>query len=385
MTLADIISVLLLFCLALSGLYHVFSVFCVVEFFGRRNGSGIIPPSVPVSIVKPLKGVDHELKENLQTFCSQDYPEFEVLLGFSEPADGEVQLVKDLAAACANGRVRMIISSIQLGANKKVSNLQGIVDSARYALLAISDSDMRVDRFYLRNIVDEYYREGNAGLVTCLYKITSPRTVGAALESLTIALDFIPSVLVARRLEGVTFGLGASLLISTKALEDIGGLSAVADYLADDYQIGYRLWKQGYNIILSGVVIENVVGPMSIRSHFLHQLRWARTYRASRPKGFAGYGITHLVALSLFLLVLQGPNALTISIIGISLALRFSMATIIYRKVIRSKNWIKWLVLLPLKDILSFCIWSWSFANRNVSWRGKSYTISKGGTIRETE
>jgi ceramide glucosyltransferase len=365
-------------------LYHLLSVFFVREFFGNERRGAVGLSSVPVSIIKPLKGIDPELKENLATFCDQDYPEYEVLLGFSEQADSAVDMMKKIAAASVEPCIHVVVSSINLGANKKVSNLQGLVESARYPLLAISDSDMRVDRLYLRNIVDEYYRDKNVGLVTCLYKISSPQTVGAALESLTIALDFIPSVLVARRLEGITFGLGASLLLSTKALEDIGGLSAIADYLADDYQIGNRLWEKGYKIILSHVVIENVVGPMSIRNYVMHQLRWAKTYRASRPKGFAGYGITHVFVLSLFLVILQGPTALTISILCAAAALRFSTAAVIYKKIIRSRDWIKWLILIPLKDILSFGIWAWSFLNRSVSWRGKSYKIVKGGTIRET-
>lgn len=384
MTLTDIFSILIVLCLILGGLYHLFSTFCVFEFFRQKQDDAMGPSSVPVSIIKPLKGIDPELRENIATFCSQDYPEYEVLLGFSEQTDSAVPMMKEVAAACADPCVRVVISSIDLGANKKVSNLQGLVESARYPLLAISDSDMRVDRFYLRKIVGEYYRFKNVGLVTCLYKISSPQTVGAALESLTIALDFTPSVLVARRLEGITFGLGASLLLSTKALEDIGGLSAIADYLADDYQIGYRLWKKGYKISLSDVVIENIVGPMSIRDYLMHQLRWAKTYRASRPKGFAGYGITHVFAFSLLLFILQGPTALTISIICTAAALRFSMAAVMYRKVIRSKSWIKWLVLIPLKDILSFGVWTWCFLSRTVSWRGKSYKILKGGTIRET-
>jgi len=139
-------------------------------------------------------------------------------------------------------------------------------------------------------------------------------------------------------LEGITFGLGASLLLSTKALEDVGGLSAIANYLAGDYQIGYRLWEKGYKINLSDIVIENTVGPMSIRNHLMHQIRWSKTYRASRPKGFAGYGITHVLAFSLFLVIIQGPTLLTLSILGTALVLRFSMAALMYRKVIRSKK-----------------------------------------------
>jgi hypothetical protein len=130
--------------------------------------------------------------------------------------------------------------------------------------------------------------------------------VGAILESLTIAVDLVPSVLVARFLEGITFGLGPSMLLSRKALEEIGGFSAVADYLAEDYQIGNLLWKKGYRNILSSHVIENVVGRMSIPDYVLHQLRWARTYKACRPKGFLGYGITHILPFSLLLLLLPG-------------------------------------------------------------------------------
>jgi ceramide glucosyltransferase len=117
--------------------------------------------------------------------------------------------------------------------------------------------------------------------------------MGATFESLTLALDFIPSVLVAERLEGITFGLGASMLLSKKAKKEIGGMPAIADYLADDYQIGNRLWKSGYRIILSDYVIEDVVGPMSFSDYVTHQIRWARSYRSSRPRRYFGYCVAH--------------------------------------------------------------------------------------------
>ena len=140
----------------------------------------------------------------------------------------------------------------------------------------------------------EYMQGKKTGIVTSLYKTSRRASVGSALESLTIAVDFIPSVLVARRMDGIGFGLGASILISKDTLRDIGGFAAVADYLADDYQLGYRCAQKGYENVLSGYVVENRVGRMEIGEYLLHQLRWARTYRASRPKGFAGYGITHI-------------------------------------------------------------------------------------------
>lgn len=361
--------------------YHVLSLLLVWRFFTKKEESRSIPLP-PASILKPLKGIDPGFKENLSTFCRQDYGEYEVLVGFSETDDKAIQKVRDMIPFVGN-RIRVVVSGNHFGPNRKVSNLQGLVDASRYHLIAISDSDMRVEPSYLRSIAGEYGSMKKTGLVTCLYKISNPRSIGAAFESLAIALDFIPSVLIARRLEGVTFGLGASMFLSKKGLQDIGGLPAIAEYLADDYQIGRRLWQKGYKNILSRVVLENVVGPMSISDHISHQLRWARTYRASRPRGFAGYGITHIFPFALLLLVLQGPTMLTLSLPGAVLALRLCLAAVVYKKVIRSKTWLKWLPLLPVKDLLSFGIWAWSFAGNRVTWRGRSFKIMKDGRIAE--
>jgi ceramide glucosyltransferase len=338
---------------------------------------------MPVSLLKPMKGIDHEFKENLLSFCRQEYPEYEVLLGFSGSDDGAAAKIRESVIPSVDSRVRFVTSGKDLGANRKVSNLQGLVDAAHYQLLAISDSDMRADSSYLLNIVTEYFSDRKAGLVTCLYKITRPVSLGSGLESLAIALDFIPSVLVARRFEGVTFGLGASMLVSKQGLSEIGGLQAIADYLADDYQLGNRLWKKGYRIVLSRVVLETITGPLSIRDHVLHQLRWARTYRASRPRGYAGYGVTHIVPGALLLLILSGPNVFTVSLLGAVLLVRLGLASVIYTKVIRSRQWLAWLPLFPIKDLFSFGIWVWSFFSRTVTWRGRSYIIGEEGKMVE--
>lgn len=383
MTIIEFITLFLVVLIVAGGAYHVFALFCAIEFFRKGENELANHPDTPVSILKPLKGTNPELRENLRTFCMQEYPEYEVLLGFGDRSDDGIPLTQEIASTFVDCPLRIVTSEKNLGANRKVSNLQGLYEAARYTMLMISDSDMRVDPFYLRNIVGEYYSDKKTRLVTSLYKISDPETTGAALESLVIALDFIPSVLVARRLEGVTFGLGASMLISKQSLEDIGGLPTIADYLADDYQVGNRLWRKGHAIILSRFVIENVVGPMGIGEHVTHQIRWARTYRASRPKGFAGYGVTHIVPFSLLLIAVQGPTAPALSLLCAVLALRYGMAAVLYRTVIRTKTWLKWLVLVPVKDILSFGIWGWSFVSRDVSWGGRRYKIIKGGKIKE--
>jgi ceramide glucosyltransferase len=385
MNMIDAISAVLALLLLCAGCYQLFSLYCVWEFFQKERNEAALPYHIPVSIVKPLKGADPGFGENLRTFCEQDYPEYEVLLGFSDPADDAIPRVNEMVASLTDCNVRTVIGTGSPGVNRKVSNLEGLAESARHPMLAISDSDMRVDRSYLGRSMAEYFSARNVGLVTSLYKISSPESIGAALESLTIALDFIPSVLVARRLEGVTFGLGASLILSKKALEEIGGFAAIGDYLADDYQLGNRLWKRGYSIVLSRDVIENVAGPMSVEDYCRHQLRWARTYRASRPKGFAGYGITHMVPFSLLLLIVEGPTTLSLSVLGIAVMVRYGLAYVLHKKVICSRQWLKWLVLVPIKDIFGFGIWAWSFTSRKVRWRGSEYRILKDGKLRQTD
>ncbi len=381
MTTAEFAEAILIVLIASGGIFNLLSLFCVMEFFGgKREVAKQAGPSVPVSILKPLRGMDPEFRENILSFCRQDYPEYEVLLGFGDADDDAISAARDIAKTEKN--VRVVISPHKCGTNKKIANLQGLLDEAKHPLVAISDSDMRVGPDYLAGIVNEY-RKNEAGMVTSLYKISYPGSIGTALESLTLAIDFIPSVLVARRLEGVTFGLGASMLVSRDAIEEIGGLRAIADYLADDYQIGNRLWKRGHKIVISEYVIEDVEGCMDISDYLVHQVRWARTYRASRPKGYLGYGISHILPFSLLLLALRGTDAVALSFLGAVVALRFCLACAMYTRAIGSRGWLKWLFLVPVKDILSFGIWLSSFAGKKVLWRGRYYLLLKGGKIEE--
>jgi ceramide glucosyltransferase len=369
----------LILLIASGGVYHILSLFCVIGFSGRKGDAADGKTDMPASVLKPVRGMDPEFRRNIESFCRQDYPQYEVLLGFADEEDSAIPFAREIAEVYKH--MRIVITGKDPGANKKVANLQGLLDEARYPLIVMSDSDMRVGPQYLRTIVNEYQTAGKVGMVTSLYFISDPASVGTALESLTLALDFIPGVLVAKRLEGITFGLGASMLVSREAIQDIGGLPAVADYLADDYQIGNRLWKKGYRIVLSDYVIEDVVGTMSISDYLMHQVRWARTYRASRPWGYFGYGVTHILPFSVLLLMTQGPKAGVMAIIGIVLALRLCLAFAVGAGVTGSKKWLKWLPLLPVKDLLSFFIWVSSFTGRKVLWRGRYYRLLKGGRI----
>jgi len=382
-----ILSILLFVLIILGCLYNLFSLACVLDFFRNRGrketGSGKETELPAVSVLKAVKGLDPRCAENLGGFCSQDYPCYEVLFGFRESDDPAIPVAGSVAES-ASCPVRVVVRSGGTGANQKVLNLKALADDSRYPLLALSDSDMAVDGHYLRRIVAEFQEYGKTGIVTSLYKISKPSSVGSGLESLSIALDFIPSVLVARRLEGVTFGLGASILVSREALREIGGFESMADYLADDYQIGYRLWRKGYKNIISRYVIENRVGRMSIADHIIHQLRWARTLRTSRPWGFLGYGITHAFTFAVLFFCVR-PGTVAALAAGLVLAVRYAVALVLYRKVICTRRWLGFLTLLPLRDLLSFSVWLWSFAGAKVFWRGTAYRITAGGRMAKAQ
>jgi ceramide glucosyltransferase len=383
-TLLTGLRIILLVLVACSMAYCLYALGCVVLFFrpagSRKKDEKMEQEFPPVSVLKPVKGLEAGSKGNLLSFCTQDYPCYEVLFGFGEEEDEALPLVRDIiASAICDSRITLAKRNAW-GTNRKVLNLQALGDEARYPLLAISDSDMYVGADYLRTIVTEYNACSKTGLVTCLYKISAPDSPGSALESLTIGVDFIPSVLVAARMEGVTFGLGASMLISSKALREIGGFEGIADYLADDYQLGFKLWKSGYENILSRYVIEDCVGPMRISDYLRHQLRWARTYRASRPKGFLGYGVTHAFPISLLLVIAHPSRVSALVVLGVVVA-RYALSLTVYSRVIRKSEWLKWLPLLPVKDMLAFFIWLWSFCGSTVRWRGNRYRVLRGGKM----
>jgi ceramide glucosyltransferase len=373
--------VLLLLLIAAGGAYAIFSLFLVQRFFSSQRPSSWEAGYPPVSILKPVKGADSQFGQNLASFTVQDYSEYEVLLGFADENDEGLPAARQVESE--SPRVKVVINRRRLGANPKVSNLYALLEKARYPLLLISDSDIRVTPGYLREIVADYLSGEKVGIVTSLKRITSAQSLGGLLESLTTAADEVPSVLVARCMEGITFGLGASLLLSRQALEDIGGFSAVADYLAEDYQIGNRLWKKGYRNILSAHVIDNVIGKMSISDYVLHQLRCARTYRACRPKGFLGYGITHILPFSLLLLLLQGVGWITLSLLAASLALRLGVILSLYKNGMCPRGWLRLTLFLPIKDLFSFGIWIWSFFGSTVLWRGTYYSIIRGGLLKK--
>jgi ceramide glucosyltransferase len=333
-------------------------------------------PLPPVSVLKPLRGAEPELYQALLSHCTQDYPEYEVLLGVGDPADPAVPVAEQLAHEFP-GRVRLVVCAEVLGTNRKVSNLIQMLAQARHAHVLINDSDIHVAPDYLRRIF-AHFEDPAVGLVTSLYRGHASPTLGSRLEVLGISTDFIPGVLAARQLEGVHFGLGCTLALSRRALDGIGGLQPLADFLADDYELGYRLAKSGMRVVLSKLVVETHMPAYSLGGFFQHQLRWARTVRHSRPASYFGMALSFGQTWALAALVLSRFAPWAWSLLGITVLLRWVVALVVGAEVLSDRQVLRAFWLIPLRDFLSVLVWLGSYAGRRIHWRGDEFILDKG-------
>ena len=237
-----------------------------------------------VSILKPIKGADPDMYEALRSHCVQNYSDYEILFGITDPDDAAAPLIENLKQEFPERTIHIVRCEKRLGANGKVSSLAQLAKSATYDFLVVSDSDIRVESDYLHKVISELQSPG-VGLVTCLYRGTARGTIGSKLEALGISTDFVPGVLAANFIErGIRFGLGSTLAFRKRELDAIGGFEAIVDYLGDDYELGRCIAEKNLRVELSSAVVETHLPAYGFGGFFAHQLRWARTIRASRPR-----------------------------------------------------------------------------------------------------
>ncbi|HKV77144.1 MAG TPA: glycosyltransferase, partial [Candidatus Sulfotelmatobacter sp.] len=224
--------------------------------FLRARRARVSPYSThapPISILKPLKGIDPEIYESFRSHCLQNYPEYEIIFGVSDPADPAVASVQRLRQEFPDRAIQLVLCPNILGPNVKVSNLEQMVRTARHEYLIVNDSDIRVEPDYLQRIVAPLADE-HVGMVTCLYRGVAAPTLGSQLEALGISTDFTAGVLAAQFIEGgLSFGLGSTLAFRRQNLNLIGGFRSIVEFLADDYELGHRIASLGLKIVLSDV------------------------------------------------------------------------------------------------------------------------------------
>src|SRR5215470_12681064 len=364
---------------------------CGMGFYGlclwsarafRRSGRKPQPPfTPPVSILKPLRGVDPQMYESFRSHCDLEYPEYEIIFGVSEADDPAVDAVERLMREYPHCQIQLVVCPEVLGNNRKTSNLVQMLPLAKYDHILINDSDIYVTPDYLRRVMSPFARP-QVGMVTCPYRGIAADTLGSKLESIGISTDFIAGVLAARQVEGgIHFALGSTLAISRNALNAIGGLRPLVDYLADDFELGYRVSKAGLEVVLADVVVETHLPAYSFRDFFEHQLRWARSTRDSRPAGYIGLVLTFGLPWAMLAAALSPLTWWTWALLATALVLRVAVALEVGLGVVHDRTIWKNLWLLPLRDVVAFAVWFWSFADNTVRWRGDLFVL-KNGKIR---
>src|ERR1035438_4765875 len=375
-TVQIVVQIIAVIGIASSSLYYLLCLWSASRFLREREAAeGVRPtPDLPgISILKPLKGIDPEIYESFRSHCLQDYPEYEIIFGVSDPSDPAIESVRRLQREFPDRRIRMIVSSTILGANVKVSNLAQMIADARYGCLIVNDSDIRVEPDYLQRVTAPL-ADSRLGMLTCLYRGVASATLGSRLESLGISTDFCASVLAARQVEGgIRFGLGSTLAFRRADLKKIGGFNCFVDYLADDYELGKRIAALGLNIKLSDVVVETYLPAYRLQDFFAHQLRWARGVRDARAGGYFGLIFTFGMLWALVAVAASAGSLWSWTGLAFVLSLRLTVAFVVGWRVLRSHDVLRYAWLIPLRDLIAVAVWIISLGGHTFTWRGERF------------
>ena len=360
--------------------YYVTATIAALRSFGRGRRRTLPTYAPPVSLLKPVKGVDFASYENFSSFCHQDYPDYEILFAVNDDSDPAVPLIRRLAAEFPERHIRLIAGAAQIGANKKVNNLIALAREARHNILVLTDGDVRVSAKYLREVVSPFADE-EIGAVTSFYRGIAEKSLGAELEAIGASSDFFAGVLVAEWMEGMTFALGASIVTTKQWVAKIGGFEAIANMHSDDYELGHRLAQSGARVLLSREAVWTMYPAHTARGFWNHQVRWARTVRLCRPISYLGLIFTHGLPWAV-LAALVSSSTWSASAYPLAyLVLRLVMAWTVGvwgvgDEVLRRKLW-----LVPLRDAVYFAVWLASFASNRISWSGEEFTMEKGQMV----
>ena len=339
-----------------------------------------------ITLLKPLKGCDATTAESLQSWFDQNYPgQTQILFGVADAGDPVCPLVRELVGKNPGRDAQLVICAESLGANSKVSTLIQLERLAKHPLILVSDADVRVPPDFLANLAAPL-RDARAGLVNCFYRLANPVTAAMQCEAVAINADFWSQVLQSASLKPLDFALGAVMLTRQTLLEEIGGFSALADCLADDYQLGHRIAQKGHRIALCPVVVECWDAPMNWRDVWKHQLRWARTIRVCQPMPYF-FSILSNATLWPLLWLLASPvlsKMLYAPLAALALLLiRIVIAQNLQRRFMQSRGNLAPPWLVPVKDLLQAAVWMGAFLGNTVEWRGQKKRLRRDGTLIE--
>ncbi len=348
---------------------------------GTRRPAAL-PPGAPrpaVTVLKPLYGLEPNLYANLASVCAQDYAgRVQIVFGVQNAGDPAIGVVRNLQAAYPKLRIDLVVDACQHGSNRKVSNLINMSSAIAHEIVVLADSDMVVGPDYLERLVGALGQPGVRG-VTCLYHgVPSNRGIWAQLSGLAIDVQFLPNVVMGTALGLAEPCFGSTIAMTREALTEIGGFAVLADDLADDYALGRALRAGGGVVAIPPMTIGHTCVDTSLPEMWSHEMRWNRTIRNVDPAGYAGSIVTHAVPLALIGALLPGTEAFALPIAALALACRVLLCLAVERAfgIAPHAYW-----LLPIRDIVSFSGFLWSFASGAVTWKGHDYRVVADGTL----
>jgi ceramide glucosyltransferase len=334
-----------------------------------------------VSVLKPVHGLEAQLRENVESFFLQDYPDYEILFAADDANDAALEVVREVCARYPHIRTRVLITGTPWP-NPVVYSFHCMAEAAAHDILVTTDSDVEVAPGYLREIVTPLL-DPKVGMVTCVYRGKNAAGFFSGLTAIGMSVEMTAGVLVANLLEGMKFGLGPTTVVRKDSLASIGGYTALRDYIAYDFAIGNLIAKAGYRVVLSGHIIDHVVNQKSFRRMWQNQLRWAQTTRYSRPKGHFGSGLIFAMPYGILGFItagLLGHWGIGALLLGVALLNRLAEAWLVGWMVVRDPQVRRAPWLYPLRDLLGFLVWFASYLNLRYVWRDSRFEL-KGTRI----
>jgi ceramide glucosyltransferase len=379
------IAVLALLGITTSILYYFAATLAAVRF---RRAATQPAPALPkiaprVAVLKPLHGRSSALAENLTSYLESDYPRTEFYFAVADYEDPATEVPVALRAQYQFAPITLLVGEEPDCMNRKVGKLIRMSERAvRAEIFVLSDADIAVTRDHLRRVVGELAADERVGVVTCLYRARPAGPLASRLEALFANTDFAPQVMLSASIEPIRYALGATIAIKRSALDRLGGFRRLKDLLADDYYLGKFTAEAGYEVRLSTSIVTTRCEEQRFGDFWRHQLRWARTYRTTRPASLATI-MLHGPSWALLFLLATGFSAVGCVALVTVLAARIAMARFMIRQILglRDLGGEAWLV--PLKDLLMTGIWFASLVGNEVEWGGRRLRILAGGAMRE--
>jgi ceramide glucosyltransferase len=357
-------------------LYYCLAIFSSWDYFRHIKRFISIEPHLapPVSILKPVCGVERGVYENFASLCRLDYPEYEIVFGVAEANDLVVRLIEKLQREFPERSIRLIVGIKQLGASRKTNTLCRLVKEAKYDLLVMNDSDVRVERDYLRDVVAGF-SDSRVGMVTALFRSQSGAGLAGKLDAIGVPSESSANMLLQRTFSQIDFAYGWTMAITKGRLAEIGGFEDMVNQHSDDYVLGNKMVERGYRVELMRKPVLMVFPEETLRHFLKHELRWQIQLKNLRRLGYACMFLTMGFAWSLMVALLVPSWEIAGAYFLAYLTLRLTLAWVagvwgLRDPVVKGNLW-----LVPVRDALNLCVYIVSFFSNKVEWRGARYRV----------